>query len=54
MKVKYHCYVVIIDKCDKMPAYLYLAKQLSVIVLFIHQKYTALYPSHAPQCHRQC
>ena len=30
--------IVMIDKCDEMPAYLYLAKHLSLIMLFISQK----------------
>ena len=38
-KVKYHCYIVIINKCDKIPAYLYLAKQISLIMVFIYQNY---------------
>ena len=32
-------YIVIINKCDKIPAFLYLAKHGSLIVLFIPQKY---------------
>ena len=34
-----HCYVVIINKCDKIPVYICLAKLPSVIMLLISQKY---------------
>ena len=33
-----------IGKCDEIHAYLYPAKHLSVIILFICQKHTNLYP----------
>ena len=36
--VKYNGYVGIINKCDEIPAYLYLAKHISFIMLFIFQK----------------
>ena len=36
--VKYNFHVVIINKCCEMPVYLYLAKCLSIIMLFIYQK----------------
>ena len=29
--------IIIINKCDEMPAYLYLAKLISLIMLYIHQ-----------------
>ena len=32
-------YVVVINKCDEISDYLYLAKHLSLIVLFLYQKY---------------
>ena len=36
--IKPHCNVVIINKCDKIPAYLDLAKHVSLLMLFISQK----------------
>ena len=35
MFVKYDCYAAIINKCDKISAYLYLAKHISLIMLLI-------------------
>ena len=32
--------IVIFNKCDKIPAFLYFAKHISPIMLFIYQKYT--------------
>ena len=40
--VKYHCYIVFINICDKIAAYLYLAKHISFIMILIHQKYPHL------------
>ena len=39
--VKRHCYIVIINKCDKwgeIPTYIYVANYLSLLMLFIFQK----------------
>ena len=33
--VKYHCYIVVISKCDETPAKMYLAKHYTLIMLFI-------------------
>ena len=35
---KYHDYVVIIGKCDEIPAKMYLAKRYSPIMLFISRE----------------
>ena len=37
-----HCYIDIINKYDEIPAYLYLAKHTSLILLFLFKRYSWL------------
>ena len=41
-----HCHLLISNKCDEITAYLYLAKHLSLIILFIYQQYPKLLHYH--------
>ena len=34
----YHCYIAIINKCNEIPAYMLLAKHISLIMLSKNQK----------------